>query len=102
MTSASNDKLPLVPGGTLITATPEEGRRLAREMTRKMAYSLSPRSDDSRMGRFEAMHLITACQAIELAFQTIAAANNYWRDSQCAERLTDAEGNWEVAECSIA
>jgi len=101
MTSKSNDKLTLLPGGTLITATPEEGRRLAREMTGKMAYSLNPRRDDLRMGRFEAIHLINACQAIELAFQTIAAANNYWRDSQCAERLTDAEMDSEAAECLI-
>ncbi len=68
---------------TLITATPQEGYELAITMARKgvkytqpdpeilhglrMAYATDPDS------------LVAASQVIAINFQTVAAANNYWR-----------------------
>ncbi|BBY54627.1 hexameric tyrosine-coordinated heme protein [Mycobacterium koreense] len=74
---------PLVPGGTLITATPEEGRALAFQIARRSIKNIQPNVEVLKGGRPEyaddAEGLIAAAQVVALEFQTIAAANDYWR-----------------------
>jgi len=82
------DRLPdtelvLVPGGTLITDTPEEGRALAMLMARHSIHNIQPDLDVLKEGRktyaSDPDSLIASSQVIAIEFQTIAAANNYWR-----------------------
>ncbi len=82
------DRLPdtelvLVPGRTLITGTPEEGRALAMLMARHTIHNIQPDLDFLKEGRktyaSDADSLIASSQVIAIEFQTIAAANNYWR-----------------------
>jgi hypothetical protein len=74
----------LIPGGTLITATPEEGRALAIAMARHMIHNIQPDLDVLKAGRpsYSANpdSLIAAGHVVAVEFQTIAAANNYWRE----------------------
>ena len=76
-------ELVLIPGGTLITATPEEGRALAITMARHMIHNIQPDLDALKAGRpsysTKPEDLIAAGQVVAIEFQTIAAANNYWR-----------------------
>ena len=76
-------ELILVPGGTLITKTAEEGRALAVTLARHPIHNLQPDLDVLKAGRKDyatsAVSLIAAGQVVALEFQTIAAANNYWR-----------------------
>ncbi|MDF2191528.1 hexameric tyrosine-coordinated heme protein [Paraflavitalea sp. CAU 1676] len=80
------DAIELVPGNSLITKTPEEGRHLAIKMSRliikitqpdaAMREKLRPRyAEDAAM-------LISIGQTVAMEFATIAAANNYWRNTQ--------------------
>lgn len=75
--------LVLVPGGTLVTATPEEGRALAITMARHSIHNIQPDLDTLKAGRPEYASnpdsLIAVSQVIAIEFQTISAANNYWR-----------------------
>lgn len=75
--------LTLVPGGTLMTATPEEGRALALLMARHTIHNIQPDLDALKAGRpayaNAADSLIAASQVVAIEFQTIAAANQYWR-----------------------
>lgn len=75
--------LVLVPGGSLLTKSPEDGRALALTMARHMIHNLQPDLDVLKEGRAKyAMNpdsLIAASQVVAIEFQTIAAANNYWR-----------------------
>ena len=77
------EALVLVPGGTLLTATPEEGRVLALTMTRHMIHNIQPDLDVLKGGRpnysADPDSLIAASQVVAIEFQTIAAANNYWK-----------------------
>lgn len=72
-----------VPGGTLITSTPEEGRQLAILMARHSIHAIQPDLDVLKEGRpvygTNADSLIAASQVIAIEFATIAAANGYWR-----------------------
>lgn len=74
----------LVPGNSLITATPQEGRELAIMLSRKTVAAIQT-DPDARQG-LRAQYannpdsLTMAVQAVAVEFQTIAAANNYWRD----------------------
>ncbi len=83
MNRVPESELVLVPGATLITATPEEGRALALKMTRHMIHNIQPDLDTLKEGRSsyarDANSLIAASQVVAIEFQTIAAANNYWR-----------------------
>ena len=83
MTRVPDSELVLVPGGTLITATPEEGRALAVKMARHMIHNIQPDLDVLKAGRpgysSKPEDLIAAGQVVAIEFQTIAAANNYWR-----------------------
>ena len=83
MTRVPDEGLVLVPGGSLITATPEEGRALALAIVRNTVHNIQPELEALTEGRahyaFDAGKLIGAAQVVTLEFQTIAAANNYWR-----------------------
>ena len=83
MNRVPDTELVLIPGGTLITATPEEGRALAITLARHMIHNIQPDLDALKAGRPNyAMNpdgLIAASQVVAIEFQTIAAANNYWR-----------------------
>ena len=77
------DGLVRVPGGTLITATPEEGRALAIEIARHTIHNIQPDLDVLVGGRpnysTTPESLIAAGHVVAIEFQTIAAANDYWR-----------------------
>jgi hypothetical protein len=83
MTRLPDSELVLVPGGTLITKTAEEGRALAVKMARHMIHNLQPDLEVLKAGRPKYAgnpdSLIAAGQVVAIEFQTIAAANNYWR-----------------------
>jgi hypothetical protein len=51
MNRVHDAELVLIPGGTLITATPEEGRALAITMARHMIHNLQPDLDILKGGR---------------------------------------------------
>ena len=76
-------ELVMVPGGTLITPTPEEGRALAFMMARHSVHNIQPDLDVLKGDRpnysTDPDSLIAASQVVAIEFQTIAAANNYWR-----------------------
>ncbi len=83
MNRVPDAELVLVPGGTLITATPEEGRALAITMARHTIHRIQPDLDVLKGGRpnYSANpdSLIAASQVVAIEFQTIAAANKYWQ-----------------------
>jgi hypothetical protein len=76
-------ELVMVPGGTLITATPEEGRALAFLLARHSIHNMQPDLDVLKGGRPNYStapdSLIAASHVVAVEFQTIAAANDYWR-----------------------
>ncbi|HEY0975016.1 MAG TPA: hexameric tyrosine-coordinated heme protein [Solimonas sp.] len=73
----------LIPGNSLITATPEEGRQLAMTISRLVIKTTQP--DDAVRSRLrdvyanDAMALLQVGQTVAIEFATIAAAINYWR-----------------------
>jgi hypothetical protein len=73
----------LVPGNTLITATPEEGRQLAVTLARRTIRATQPdeRARDVLRGQYahDAGELIAVAHVVAVEFATIAAANDYWR-----------------------
>ena len=83
MTRVPAAELVLVPGGTLLTATPEEGRALAFTMARHSIHTIQPDLDvlvrDRPACSTDADSLIAASQVVAIEFQTIAAANDCWR-----------------------
>ncbi|MEP7090437.1 MAG: hexameric tyrosine-coordinated heme protein [Nocardioidaceae bacterium] len=83
MNRVPDSELVLVPGGTLITATPDEGRALAFTLARHSIHNIQPDLDALKAGRpiysVNPDSLIAASQVVAIEFQTIAAANNYWR-----------------------
>ena len=82
MNRLPDSALILVPGGTLITDTPEEGRALAIVMAQHVIHNIQPDLDVLTCGRMAYSinpdSLIAASQVVAIEFQTIAAANNYW------------------------
>lgn len=74
----------LVPGNTLITATPQEGRELAIAMARKTIGAIQPDVEMRKSLRpayaGDADSLTMAAHVVAIEFATIAAANDYWRD----------------------
>ncbi|MCA1783011.1 MAG: hexameric tyrosine-coordinated heme protein [Dermatophilaceae bacterium] len=74
----------LIPGNTLITATPQEGRELAMAMARKSIGAIQPDVDMRKSLRpgyaSDADSLTMAAHVVAVEFATIAAANDYWRD----------------------
>ncbi|NLA28972.1 MAG: hypothetical protein GX875_04880 [Propionibacterium sp.] len=77
------EELTGIPGGTLITATAEEGRQLAMLIARHTIHQIQPDLDVLKEGRpiyaSDPSSLTAAAQVVALEFQTIAAANDYWR-----------------------
>ncbi|MCC3282891.1 MULTISPECIES: hexameric tyrosine-coordinated heme protein [Arthrobacter] len=73
----------LIPGNSLITATPEEGRKLALDMALHSIYAIQPDENVLKAGRdvysTDPEELIASSQVVAIEFATIAAANNYWR-----------------------
>ncbi len=73
----------LVPGNTLITATPQEGRELAVAMARKTIGAIQPDVEVRKTLRpgyaSNAEELTMAAHVVAVEFATIAAANEYWR-----------------------
>jgi len=73
----------LIPGNTLITGSPEEGRALAIKLSRLSVKATQP--DAAVREKLRPIYandpamLIAITQVIAIEFSTIAAANNYWR-----------------------
>lgn len=73
----------LIPGGSLQTSSPQEGRELAVKMARLSIKNTQP--DDAVRERLrdsyanDAASLIRVAQVVATEFATIAAANDYWR-----------------------
>ena len=73
----------LIPGNSLITNTPEEGRALAIKMARLSIKITQP--DASVRDKLRPVYvedagkLISIGQTIAMEFATIAKANDYWR-----------------------
>lgn len=68
---------------TLVTETPEEGFALAMKLSR-MAVKLTQPSDEVRkklrpIYEEDANALIASSHVVAVNFQTVAAANGYWR-----------------------
>lgn len=78
-----SESVQLIPGDSLITATPQEGRELAIKMARLIIKVTQP--DAEVRGRLRGVYaedaamLIAVGQTVATEFATIAAANNYWR-----------------------
>ncbi|MDO5622416.1 MAG: hexameric tyrosine-coordinated heme protein [Paracoccus sp. (in: a-proteobacteria)] len=68
---------------TLITATPQEGFELAVTLSRRGVKTTQPDTEVLKKLRpvyaNDADALTAASQVVAVNFQTIAAANNYWR-----------------------
>ena len=83
MNRVPDSELVMVPGGTLITATPEEGRALAFTLARHSIHNIQPDLDVLKGDRpnysTDTDSLIAASHVVAVEFQTIAAANDYWR-----------------------
>ncbi|HNR85693.1 MAG TPA: hexameric tyrosine-coordinated heme protein [Taishania sp.] len=68
---------------SLITKTPQEGRELAIKMARKTIGAIQ--SDPEVKKRLRPQYaedaglLVASAEVVALEFQTVAAANNYWR-----------------------
>jgi hypothetical protein len=73
----------LVPGNSLITASPEDGRALAVLMARNTIHAIQPDVEVLRKSRVEYAtdpdSLTSAAHVVSIEFATIAAANDYWR-----------------------
>lgn len=69
---------------SLKTATPQEGFELASKLARLGVKLTQPSAEVRGQLRPEYDHdagrLIAASQVIAIHFQTVAAANDYWRD----------------------
>jgi hypothetical protein len=78
-----NNNTELVPGNSLITQTPEEGRALAIKMARLIIKATQPdaavREELRPVYAKDPAMLIAISQVVALEFATIAAANSYWR-----------------------
>jgi hypothetical protein len=83
MNRVPDSELVKIPGGTLLTDTPEEGRALAFAIARHTVHNIQPDLDVLIAGRptysTSPDSLIAASQVVAIEFQTIAAANGYWR-----------------------
>ncbi len=83
MSDAPATPVQLVPGNSLITKTPEEGRMLAIKMARLIIKVTQP--DAAVRERLRVIYaedagmLIAIGQTVATEFATIAAANNYWK-----------------------
>lgn len=78
-----SEQIEMVPGNSLITKTPEEGRQLAVKMARLVIKATQPdaavREKLRPIYAEDAAMLIAVGQVVATEFATIAAANNYWK-----------------------
>jgi hypothetical protein len=69
---------------TLFTKTPQEGRELAIKLARKSIAAIQTDAEKRKQLRQnyaeDTVQLISSAHVIALEFQTIAQANNYWKD----------------------
>ena len=76
-------KVALIPGGSLQTETPEEGRELAITLSRMIIKATQPDADERARQRLiystDPSMMIAIGQTVAIEFATIAAANNYWK-----------------------
>ena len=91
MCRVPDEDLIMIPGGTLITDTPEEGRALAMLIARHTVHNIQPDLCVLKRGRkiysVDPNSLIFASQVVAIEYQTIAAANNYWRQPDRCRHL---------------
>ncbi|HMR46181.1 MAG TPA: hexameric tyrosine-coordinated heme protein [Bacteroidia bacterium] len=68
---------------SLITKTPQEGRELAIKMARKSIAAIQTNPEVRKKLRddyaSDTKQLIASANVVALEFQTVAAANNYWK-----------------------
>lgn len=83
MNEAAAAPIQLVPGNSLITKTPEDGRLLAVKMARLIIKATQPdaavREKLRAVYAEDAAMLIAIGQTVATEFATISAANNYWK-----------------------
>lgn len=77
------DQTQLIPGNTLLTNSPEEGRALAVKMARLIIKITQPDTEMREKLRpkyaNDAAMLIAIGQTVATEFATIAKANDYWK-----------------------
>lgn len=68
---------------SLITKTPQEGRELAIKMARKSIAAIQTNPEVRKKLRDDyandTKQLIASANVVAIEFQTVAAANNYWK-----------------------
>ena len=68
---------------SLIPKTPQEGRELAIKMARKSIAAIQTNPEVRKKLRddyaSDTKQLIASANVVALEFQTVAAANNYWK-----------------------
>ncbi|WP_190810512.1 hexameric tyrosine-coordinated heme protein [Flagellimonas sp. S3867] len=78
-----SEQTQLIPGNSLITETPEEGRALAVKIARLTIKITQPDAEVREKLRptyaNDAAMLIAVGQTVAAEFAIIAQANNYWR-----------------------
>ncbi|MEM9646960.1 MAG: hexameric tyrosine-coordinated heme protein [Bacteroidota bacterium] len=78
-----SEQTQLIPGNSLVTATPEEGRALAIKIARLTIKITQPDAKIRERLRpdyaNDASMLIAIGQTVATEFSIIAEANNYWR-----------------------
>ena len=88
-----SEQIEMVPGNSLITKTPEEGRQLAVKMARLVIKATQPDASVREKLRpiyaEDAAMLIAVGQVVATEFATIAAANNYWKKIKSHELTND-------------
>lgn len=71
---------------SLITETPQEGRELAIIMARKTIAAIQTDPEVRKKLRndyaSDTAQLIDSGKVVAIEFQTVAQANNYWRDKE--------------------
>lgn len=71
---------------SLLTKTPQEGRQLAMTMARKTIAAIQTDPEKRKQLRpdyaDDTVQLISSAHVVATEFQTIAQANNYWRDEK--------------------
>ncbi|MSR19063.1 MAG: hypothetical protein EXS00_07865 [Phycisphaerales bacterium] len=78
----NSDQVKLVPGNSLITKTPEEGRQLAIKLARLVIKAIQPDAATRERPRpvyaDDPAMLVAIGHTVAVKFATIAAANRYW------------------------
>ncbi|MBK8442157.1 MAG: hexameric tyrosine-coordinated heme protein [Sphingobacteriales bacterium] len=67
---------------TLLTKTPQEGRELAIKMARKSIAAIQTDSELRNDYANDTAQLIASANVIAIEFQTIAQANNFWKNEK--------------------